>query len=63
MITRINRWLRLRILRAELRDIDREEQQAKDVIARAWMRRAERVKEIETLEGYSDADRFDVEAV
>jgi len=58
----LNRWLRLRILRAELRDIDREEQEAKDVIARAWKRRAERVREIEALEGYSDADRVDVGA-
>lgn len=49
MIGFIERWLRIRVLRAELRDIDREEQQAKDVIANAWVRRQARVRELESL--------------
>lgn len=44
------RRLQLRILRAELRDIDREEQAAKNAIAHAWIRRAERLREIAELE-------------
>lgn len=49
MIAWLERWLRIRVLRAELRDIDREEQQAKDVIARASFKRQERVRELEQL--------------
>lgn len=44
------RWLQLRILRAELRDVDREEQQAKDAVARAWRKRAEIQKQIDALQ-------------
>lgn len=44
------RWLQLRILRAELRDVDREEQQAKDAAGRAWIKRAEIQKQIEALQ-------------
>lgn len=46
----LSRWLRIRILRAELADIDREEQHAKNAIANAWLKRAERLREIAELE-------------
>lgn len=44
------RWLRLHILRAELREVDREEQEHKDAAGRAWLKRAEIRREIESLE-------------
>lgn len=49
MIAFLERWLRIRVLRAELRDIDKEEQQAKDSLARVNWRRQVRVQELEKL--------------
>jgi hypothetical protein len=49
VIAWIERWLRIRVLRSELRDIDLEEQRAKDAIARASFRRQERERELEEL--------------
>jgi phage shock protein A len=49
VIAFIARWLRIRVLRAEIRDIQRELQKAKDAIARSSFRLQERARELEEL--------------
>lgn len=49
MIAFLERWLRIRVLRSEIRDIQRELQQAKNAIASAPFRLQERVRELEEL--------------
>jgi hypothetical protein len=49
VIAWLERWMRIRVLRSELRDIDREEQRAKDAIARSSFERQARERELEEL--------------